>query len=88
MQYCNVKMPLEMAYMDKAEDVRDLLGALVGPVDEWAGASTRSSTCGPYEEGDVTYSLDGRWWTLSYDFMDVGNDVARVFRYAIIGGWR
>jgi len=34
MQYCNVKMPLDMAYQTTGKDVDDLLGALVGPVDE------------------------------------------------------
>ena len=83
MQYCNVKMPLKMACMRDANDIRDLLGALVGPVDEWYDATTGSAPDVPYEEGDVVYSLDGRWYLLSYDFMDIGNETARVFRYAI-----
>lgn len=85
MQYCNVKMPLKMAYMWDGNDIRDLLGALVGSVDEWENATTGESAYGPWREGDVDYRLDGRWWTLSYDFMDLGNDVARVFRYALEG---
>jgi len=28
------------------------------------------------------YKLDGKWWSLAYDFMAV-DGVARVFRYAI-----
>lgn len=83
MQYCNVKMPIDMAYQMTDKDVNYLLGALVGPVDEWDDASTGSSPYGPYEEGDVMYSLDGKWWSLAYDFMDIGEGVARVFRYAI-----
>ena len=86
MQYCNVKMPLKMAYMLDADDIRDILGAFVGPVsaiDEWGDASTGSSPHGPYEEGHVIYKLDGKWGSLAYDFMDMGDGMARVFRYAI-----
>ena len=82
MQYCNVKMPIEMARMNEDEDVRDLLGALVGPVDDWEDATTGSAPDVPYEEGDVMYLSDGEWWSLAYDFMDIGNETARVFRYA------
>ncbi|MBR3316028.1 MAG: hypothetical protein IKG18_18055 [Atopobiaceae bacterium] len=31
MQYCNVKVPLKMAYMWDENDIRDLLGALSAP---------------------------------------------------------
>ena len=83
MQYCNVKVPLKMACMYDANDIRDLLGALVGPIDDWEDATTGSAPDVPYEEGDVMYSLDGKWWSLAYDFMDIGDSMARVFRYAI-----
>lgn len=83
MQYCNVKMPIDMAYQMTDADVRDLLGALVGGCDEWADASTGLSPYGPYVEGDVMYSLNGKWWSLAYDFMEVGDGIARVFRFAI-----
>ena len=29
------------------------------------------------------YKLDGEWRSLAYDFMDIGDGMARVFRYAI-----
>lgn len=83
MQYCNVKLPIEMARMDGAGDVRCLLGALVGPVDDWSDATTGCSSHGPYEEGDVMYGNDGMWWSLAYDYVDLGDGTARVFRMAI-----
>lgn len=80
-EYCNVKVPLDMAYQMTGEDVRDMLLAFVG-YDTAICASTGYSPFGPYEEGDIDYDADGNRCSLHYDFIEVDGK-ARVFRYCI-----
>lgn len=84
MQYCNVKLPLEVAWMDTDDDVEAVVTALVGEHEAWDNAMIGYSSQGPYEEGDVSFKVDGEWFMLAYDFM-MCDGIARVFRMQV---WR
>ena len=95
MKYCNIIVPLSTAELKTDEDVFTMLKAVIGKDCEPAGeqeegsvgydAHVGSSGCGPFSEGDISFYDKGGRRSLAYDFMDVGNGVARVFRYEIYG---
>lgn len=87
--YTNIKVPSHVAWLDTDKDIFDVLKAIVGhdcmplgePLDYYA--SIGYSSYGPYVEGDICFADDGCEYMLAYDFMEVGNDEARVFRFDI-----
>lgn len=96
MEYTNVKVPLETAWLETDKDVRDMIQSLAG-LDAFASnvvvmdAAIGRSSLGPWVEGDIQYKVmhelpyysnDHDWFALHYDFMNV-EGVARVFRYCI-----
>lgn len=81
--YVNKKVKLDTAYLMTDDDVMAMLNLLVGEVDGVVGETTGSSACGPYEEGDIDYVVNGKERTLCYDFIEVENEMAEVFRYWI-----
>ena len=81
-EYCNVKVPLDMAWLETDEDVRDMLRALVGYDEFTNDPAIGYSSNGPWVEGDIDYKADGNVCSLHYDFMMVDGR-ARVFRYYI-----
>lgn len=89
MQYCNVKVPNDVAWLDTDKDIFTMMDLLVGPGYELVGeplhydASIGYSSYGPYCEGDIGFCKNGYYCGLSYDFMGIGNDTARVFRYEV-----
>lgn len=89
MNYTNVKMPVETAWLDTDNDIFAMLDALVGEGCQPLGeplhycASIGGSNYGPYVEGDIDFTYNGEGYRLSYDFMVISKDVARVFRAAV-----
>ena len=94
MQYTNIKLPLKTAWMNSGSDVQEVLkaivghgGTVIGPdwCDGVACPTIGYSAYGPWVEGDIDYADDdGHEYVLSYDFMEFGEDVGRIFRYEII----
>ena len=89
MQYINVKVPATTAWLDTDKDIFDMLEVLVGNGCEPYGepldyvASIGRSSYGPWVEGDIDFMKDGKRLGLHYDFMQISEDTARVFRYCI-----
>lgn len=83
MKYTNIKIPAKTALLTTDEDIYTLLVVLVGDVDDVFDASTGSSPFGPYDEGDIVYENGDGTFTLSYDYMLLDDDTARIFRYVV-----
>jgi hypothetical protein len=89
MQYVNIKVPLETAWLDTDEDIFAMLKAITGKECKPVGkplnynASIGRSSHGPYVEGDIDYTVDGLGYSLAYDFMHVDDTTARIFRTEI-----
>lgn len=81
MTYTNMRLPLNVMWMDSDEDVQELLRAFVGhecPLTQEPAIGC--SSYGPWEEGDVWFEDNGGHYALHYDFME---SAGRIFRYEI-----
>lgn len=87
MQYCNFRVPYDIAAMNSRGSVVKIAAILVGRKVEIVRSpsypSCGSSPYGPWDEADIEF-VDGETnCILSYDFMDIGDGMARVFRFGI-----
>ena len=86
-QYINVKVPYDVALLNGKGSASDVVKVVLGKEHEivFDGdyPTTGSSPYGPYDEGDILFNKDGEVHMLSYDYMEVDDDVARIFRYCV-----
>lgn len=86
-RYANVKLPMDTLYLLTNSDIHILLQTFVGDDYEFDSvrheATTGSSGIGGWEEGDIWHSRGGKRFVLSYDFIQVDDEMGRVFRYVV-----
>lgn len=81
MQYTNRRVPLNVANLVTDEDVLAMLGEFVDGECSDVSAFIGHSSMGPWLEGDIDFYHDGRFRTLSYDFVELDDNTARIFRF-------
>lgn len=93
-QYTNYRFPMSVLNLTTNADIWLLLrtfgsGHCTFDPDSCV-ATTGTSGVGWWEEGDIDFiDLDGKFYTLSYDYMHVDDtwETGRVFRYVICEKW-
>lgn len=87
MQYVNIKLPVSSLYMFSGNGIQEVINALTGHGGKVIGpdggqATTGASGIGPWEEGDIEYVYEGRAYGLAYDFIELDDNIGRIFRFA------